>query len=48
MTSLLSRLISAGVSIHAVPTAPGWGEVDSESDLAYFTAAVTRGDIALP
>lgn len=48
MTGLLSRLIGSNTAIHAVPTAPGWGEVDSESDLAYFTAAVARGEIVLP
>jgi choline kinase len=48
MTSLLSRLIAVGIAIHAVPTAPGWGEVDSETDLAYFTGMLERGEITLP
>ena len=37
MTSLLSHLIAADVPIHAVPTAPNWGEVDSPTDLQLYT-----------
>lgn len=48
MTSLLSRLIAGGAAITTVATAPGWGEVDSEADLAWFTAEVQAGRIALP
>lgn len=36
MTSLLSRLLRAGVSINTVATAPGWGEVDSRSDVTLY------------
>ncbi|ALG75541.1 nucleotidyl transferase [Azospirillum thiophilum] len=48
MTGLLSRLIAAGVAIRAVPSAPGWGEVDSESDLDHYIAEVAAGRVALP
>jgi choline kinase len=48
MTSLLSLLLQRGADIRAVPTDPGWGEVDSESDLAYYEAEVTSGRISLP
>jgi len=48
MTGLLSRLLRRGVDIRAVPTDSGWGEVDSESDLAYYEAEVASGRITLP
>lgn len=48
MTGLLSRLIADGVVIRAVPSAPGWGEVDSESDLDHYAAEVAAGRVALP
>jgi choline kinase len=48
MTSLLSLLLKRGVDIRAVPTDAGWGEVDSESDLAYYEAEVASGRIKLP
>jgi choline kinase len=48
VTGLLSRLIAAGVAVHAVPTAPGWGEVDSETDLAYYAEKIATGQIELP
>lgn len=48
VTGVLSRLIAAGVAIHAVPTAPGWGEVDSETDLAYYAEKIATGQIQLP
>ncbi len=47
MTQLLSQLINEGVEIRAVPTVPGWGEVDSESDLDYYTGEVNAGRIQL-
>jgi choline kinase len=46
MTSMLSRLIARGLRIDAVPTAPGWGEVDSESDLAYYAGEIAAGRLA--
>lgn len=36
MTALLSRLIARDVAVQAVAAIGGWGEVDSESDLALF------------
>jgi L-glutamine-phosphate cytidylyltransferase len=48
MTSLLSLLLQRDVDIRAVPTDAGWGEVDSESDLAYYEAEVGSGRIRLP
>lgn len=48
MTSLLSLLLQRGLDIRAVPTDAGWGEVDSESDLAYYEAEVGSGRIKLP
>ena len=47
MTSLLSGLIGEGVAIKAIPTAPGWGEVDSESDLRYFEGEIAAGRLSL-
>lgn len=47
MTSLLSALLGQGEIIAAVPTSPGWGEVDSESDLAYYDQQVAGGHIVL-
>jgi choline kinase len=37
MTGMLARLIAAGIPVAAVPASGGWGEIDSESDLALFT-----------
>jgi len=48
MTSLLGGLIAAGHRIDSVPTAPGWGEVDSESDLAYYQQRLESGRLILP
>lgn len=48
MTGLLSRLIARGIVVHAVPGMPGWGEVDSESDLDYYIAEVTAQRLFLP
>lgn len=48
MTSLLSRLIKRGVTINGVPSGPDWGEVDSETDLDYFTKEVAAGRLAIP
>ena len=47
MTMLLSRLVCAGAAVMAIPTAPGWGEVDSASDLAYFDGEVAAGRLTL-
>lgn len=48
MTSLLRGLIGAGHRIEAIAAVPGWGEIDSESDLAFYEAAVAAGRLALP
>jgi choline kinase len=48
MTSLLALLLKGGADIRAVPTDAGWGEVDSESDLAYYEGEVRAGRIKLP
>lgn len=48
MTGLLSRLVAAGVAVQAVPCAPGWGEIDSESDRDYYEAEVAAGRTVLP
>lgn len=48
MTGLLGRLIEAGHRIDSVATLPGWGEVDSESDLAYYQQKVDSGALRLP
>lgn len=48
MTGLLSRLLRAGIRIDTVPTAPGWGEVDAETDLDYYAAEVAAGRLNLP
>ncbi len=42
MTSLLSRLIHAGVTIDAVPIAERWGEVDAASDLFLYEELALR------
>ena len=47
MTGLLSRLIGSGVPVGAVPTSRGWGEVDSESDLAYYEREIAAGRLML-
>lgn len=47
MTSLLSRLLAAGVQIGTVPTVPGWGEVDAETDLAYYEQEIAAGHLRL-
>lgn len=47
MTSLLSRLIGAGEQIGTVPTIPGWGEIDSETDLNYYEEEVKAGRLRL-
>ena len=48
MTSLLSLLLQGGADIRVAPTDAGWGEVDSESDLAYYETEVSSGRIRLP
>jgi hypothetical protein len=47
MTALLSRLVRDGTTVMAVPTALGWGEVDSASDLDYFNGEVEAGRLEL-
>jgi choline kinase len=47
MTALLSRLVQDGAAVTAVPTAPGWGEVDSGSDLDYFAGEIEAGRLKL-
>jgi choline kinase len=47
MTSMLSALLERGVVVEAVQTAPGWGEVDSGSDLAWYEAEVAAGRLRL-
>jgi len=44
MTGLLGRLIAAGAEIGAVAIAEAWGEVDSETDLAVYEAALRAGE----
>ncbi|MBL8700445.1 MAG: phosphocholine cytidylyltransferase family protein [Alphaproteobacteria bacterium] len=48
MTSLLRALIHADTEIRAVPTVPGWGEIDSASDLAFYEAQLAAGRLSLP
>lgn len=47
MTSLLARLIAAGVPIDTVRTAPNWGEVDSLTDLELYTRWLGEGRLSL-
>jgi len=47
MTTLLSRMIALGQHVGTVPTAPFWGEVDSDSDLAYYEQEVAAGRLRL-
>ena len=47
MTGLLSRLIKIGIDVHTVSTVPGWGEIDSEDDLEYYSEQITNGRIKL-
>jgi hypothetical protein len=42
MTTLLNRLIGAGVAVAGIPTSEAWGEVDSESDLTLYEALAER------
>ena len=48
MTSLLSALIQNGQWIEAVPVAGGWGELDSNDDLALYERLIAEGRLALP
>lgn len=48
MTSLLSLLIADGAIVLAVPTAPDWGEIDSESDLHLYEDLIRRDQLKLP
>ena len=43
MTSLLQRLIEAGVLVVAVPVDGRWCEVDSQADLCLYEAKVKNG-----
>jgi choline kinase len=47
MTSLLRMLVGFGQKIRAVPTAPGWGEVDSPSDAELYEREIGAGRLAL-
>jgi choline kinase len=47
MTSLVSALIARGLHVAAVPTAPGWGEIDSASDLAFYEGRIAGGALVL-
>ncbi|MBM3524754.1 MAG: phosphocholine cytidylyltransferase family protein [Alphaproteobacteria bacterium] len=47
MTSLLRGLIGRGVAIEAVPTAPGWGEIDSPTDLDFYERAIADGRLEI-
>jgi choline kinase len=47
MTSLVAALIARGLDVVAVPTAPGWGEIDSQSDLAFYEARIASGALRL-
>jgi choline kinase len=47
MTTLLRQLIEQGASIHAVPVAGNWGEVDESSDLDIYEKAITDGELTL-
>jgi choline kinase len=47
MTSLVAALIARGLDVVAVPTAPGWGEIDSQSDLEFYEARIASGALRL-
>jgi L-glutamine-phosphate cytidylyltransferase len=47
MTSLIAALIARGLAVEAVPTAPGWGEIDSAGDLAFYEARIASGALRL-
>lgn len=47
MTSLIAALIARGLEVEAVPTAPGWGEIDSASDLAFYETRIASGALQL-
>lgn len=47
MTGLLSRLIAGGVRIDTVPTFPGWGEIDSETDTAWYEEQIRLGCLSI-
>jgi choline kinase len=44
-TELLQGLINTGQPVHAVVTAGGWLEVDTESDLATYEALIANGEM---
>lgn len=48
MTSLLSRLIGAGVPVRGVPVASRWGEVDDADDLALYESWIANGRLTVP
>lgn len=47
MTTLLSLLLDQEARIDAVPTAPHWGEVDSEADLELYHKWIQQGRLTL-
>lgn len=47
MTSLIGALIARGLHVAAVPTAPGWGEIDSASDLRFYETRIASGALSL-
>lgn len=48
VTTLLARMIAAGVRVGAVRVAGGWAEIDSERDLAVAERLVAEGALAGP
>jgi choline kinase len=44
MTSLLARLIRAGVEIRGMPISGGWCEADSDTDLAAYEQRLARSE----
>lgn len=47
MTSLLARLIGAGVKVYGVRVAGSWGEVDNEDDLKLYERLLAEGTLRL-
>jgi choline kinase len=47
MTSLVAAMIARGLRVVGVPTAPGWGEIDSASDLAFYEGRIAAGTLSL-
>ena len=46
--TLLRGLIEAGLEVRAVASPPGWGEIDSANDLAFYEAELAAGRLDLP